>query len=69
MARRVDVVIAGGGSLYLFHLRSAASRRWVEQNVSKERQFLGNALAVEHRFASDLAEVMEIDGLRVSLAR
>jgi hypothetical protein len=66
-ARNLDVVITGGGTVYLFHLLSAVAREWVEEHVSGERQHLGNALAVEHRYAGDLAAGMADDGLRVEV--
>jgi hypothetical protein len=65
--RNLDVVITGGGTLYLFHLLSTPARDWVAEHVSGERQLLGDALAVEHRYAGDLADGMVSDGLCVRL--
>ncbi len=61
----VDVVVTGSGTIYLFALNTAASREWVEANVSDDRQFLGRRLAVEHRFVHRLIHGMEADGLVV----
>ena len=62
-ARSVDVYLTGGGTLYLFQLVTPEAHDWVDQNVSEDRQMLGNGLAVEHRFAAALAAGMQEDGL------
>lgn len=38
---------------------------WVDENVEEPRQFMGNALAVGPRYASELREGMLGDGLTV----
>jgi hypothetical protein len=58
-----DVTVTGGGSVFLFILHTKAAKRWVDRNVSSERTYLGNGLAVEHRYAQDLAAGMTGDGL------
>lgn len=65
MASDIDVVVTNHGSVFLFDLRTEAAREWVEANVHEERSYLGTALAVEHRFARDLARVMRDDGLNI----
>ena len=62
-ARPADVGVSGGGSVFLFSLLTVAAREWVEEHVSGDRQFLGNGLAVEGRFAAALAAGMQADGL------
>lgn len=64
-----DVSISGSGTLYLFHLNTNAARDWVQEFVSEDRQFFGNALAVEHRFVEDLAAALSQDGLAVEVLR
>jgi hypothetical protein len=65
--RNLDVVITGGGTVYLFHLLTAVAREWFAEHVSGERQLLGDALAVEHRYVVDVAAGMAGDGLLVRL--
>ena len=62
-APAVDVYITGGGNVFLFLLRTPAAHHWVDENVSDDRQMLGNGLAVEARFVVDLAAGMRDDGL------
>jgi hypothetical protein len=65
MPRDADVIISGGGTIYLFRPLNASASDWVAGWVCGERQLLGNALAVEHRYARDLAQAMAEDGLRI----
>jgi hypothetical protein len=65
-APAADVLVTGGGNLYLFMLQTPAAHEWVSQNVSEDRQMFGSGLAVEHRFVADLAAGMEADGLVIA---
>ena len=60
-----DVTIENHGSLMLFRLRTVEAEQWVEAFVSDDAQFFGGALVVEPRYAADLANGMENDGLEV----
>lgn len=61
-----DVQVENHGTIFTFALLTEAAREWVAENVGDESaQFFGGALAVEHRFAADLAEGMIVDGLAV----
>lgn len=60
-----DVRIEGGGTVYLFRLLTQAAREWVEEHVVGETTWMGDALAVEHRYAGALADGMLADGLVV----
>jgi hypothetical protein len=62
---RPDVEIQNHGSLFLFYLNTTEAKAWVSENVSHERTYFGNALAVELRYARDLAAGMVNDGLTV----
>lgn len=62
---QTDVTVQNGGSVFLFHLHTEAARAWVAEHVSEERTMFGDALAVEHRYAEDLAAGMVSDGLVV----
>ena len=63
MKSNVDVLVENHGSIFLFRLYSTAAKDWVDENVSADAQFLGDGLAVEWRFARDLAAGMQADGL------
>jgi len=59
-----DVSVVSHGSIVLFHLLSPAAESFVEEFVtSPETMFFGNALVVEPRYASDLAQGMVEHGL------
>ena len=62
-AESVDVRILACGSVYLFVLLTDLAHEWVDEWVSDDRLMLGAGLAVEHRYASALAEGMLNDGL------
>jgi hypothetical protein len=61
----VDIFVENYGSIFLFRPMTQAAREWIEQNVVGERQWFGEALAVESRYARDLAQGMANDGLRL----
>lgn len=64
MARKVDVQVVNEGSIFLFRPMTKRAERWISKNVATEPwQWLGRSLAVDHRFAFDLAEGMQGDGL------
>lgn len=65
MAKKQDVQVQDEGSVVLFHLLSRRAQAWVDANVQDGAMFLGDALAVEHRYAQALAQGMIGDGLRV----
>jgi hypothetical protein len=59
-----DVTVANHGSIFLFRLRTAEARQWVDANVADPLWF-GGALACEANHAGDLAAGMINDGLNV----
>lgn len=61
-----DIEVENGGSLFLFRPLTDAGREWLNENTETEPyQWFGGALAVEHRYAQDLAQGALNDGLRV----
>ena len=61
-----DVVVRNSGSVCLFEPVTPAAKDWVAEHVQLEGcQWLGASFAVEHRFASGLAEGMLEAGLEV----
>jgi hypothetical protein len=64
---QADVLVTGGGTLFVFHALSDSAKDWITENVSREGfnpQF-PNVLYVEHRYARDLAAGMIDFGLVV----
>lgn len=60
-----DVTISNHGSIFLFQPVTPAAKEWFENNVQDDAQYFGSALAVDVRYAADLAEGMAGDGLEV----
>ena len=61
----VDVLVSNHGSIFTFALLTDAAKDWVGEHVDPDAQYFGGALVVEHRFAQDLADGMQGDGLQV----
>ncbi|HET9318118.1 MAG TPA: hypothetical protein VFO27_00035 [Bryobacteraceae bacterium] len=62
----VDISVQGGGSVFLFVPESEAGRQFLAEAVNAEPwQWLGQALAVDHHYAGDLAEACMRHGLTV----
>lgn len=62
-----DISISHEGSVVLFTMNTPAAREWVEENVQLEGwQRMGkDSFAVDSRFAHDLADGMQGDGLEI----
>lgn len=60
-----DVEITRHGSIFLFALRTVSAEQWVGDNVGDDATWVGDQLAVEGRYAPDLAGGMLSDGLQV----
>ena len=57
--------MTGGGTVYLFHPLTNKARAWLALHCPPdgEHQYLGNALAIEHRFVADIVQLATDDGL------
>ncbi len=61
-----DIEIRNEGSVVMFAVLTQAARDWVAEHIYLEDwQWLGNAFAVEPRYADDLESGMSGDGLVV----
>jgi hypothetical protein len=60
---RPDVEIRFEGTICLFEPHTCRGKTWIQSHVAPDAQWFGNALAVEHRFAKDLARAIKADGL------
>ncbi len=63
MTRKVDVRVVNEGTVFLFRPMTKRAEQWIKENVAGDPMWFGDSLAVEHRFAFDLAEGMQGDGL------
>lgn len=64
---QLDVTIHNEGSLMLFELHSDGVREWFDFNVATDPwQWLGPNIAVDQRFAVDLADELISDGFTVA---
>lgn len=62
----IDVEIDNQGTIVLFRPITKAGEAWIKENVQTEPwQWFGDGLCVEHRYAHDLADGMQRDGLKV----
>lgn len=64
-ANAVDVLLENYGSIFLFRPMTQAATNWISEHVQNDAQWFGNALAVECRYARELAAGMANDGLRL----
>lgn len=66
MAAKTDIDVRNEGSIFMFTPLTAKGRAWVDEHLELESwQWLGGGFSVEHRYAGDLAEAMQNDGLIV----
>jgi hypothetical protein len=62
---KTDVTVENHGSIFLFRPHTDSGREWIEQHIPEDALTLGDAVAVEHRYALDIAKGMQGDGLVV----
>lgn len=60
-----DFVVSGSGSVYLIHPCTATASDHLRRVVSAEAQFLGNAIAVGHRYLQGFVVALLEDGFTV----
>ncbi len=60
-----DLLVTGGGTLYLLFATSPAGAAWIEAHVSNDAQWFAGGVAVEHRYIRDIVAGAARDGLRV----
>lgn len=62
-----DVRVRDAGSIVQFFLLTQKAKDWVRENVESEGwQWMGQALCVDHRYATDLINGMLEAGLELS---
>lgn len=64
----IDVRILDQGAIVLFTPMSQAAQVWFDDSVeAAASQWLGVSLAVDHRYAQDLADALVGDGFTVEV--
>lgn len=59
-----DIVVNDQGTIVMFSPQTEFGRNWLKENTRSESwQWLGDALAVDHRMAQDIIEGMQADGI------
>jgi hypothetical protein len=58
-----DVIVENHGTIFLFDPKSQAAQDWIAENVPEDAQYFAGKLAVEHRYAANIADGMRRDGL------
>jgi hypothetical protein len=60
----VDISISNSGTIFLFRPLNDSAKLHLEDHCA-DAQWFGGALACEHRYAGDLANVLQHDGFLV----
>ncbi len=60
-----DLLVHGGGSVYLLRPISPVGVAWVHQNISPDATWFGGAVVVEPRYIRDIRRGATRDGLKV----
>jgi hypothetical protein len=59
----VDVTVSNEGTLFTFTPHTDAAQTWIDANIPDDARFLGKTVCVEHRYAENVANGMQGDGL------
>lgn len=64
---KADVLVTGGGSLFVFQALTEEAKDWIRENVSSQgfQPNYPNTIYVEHRYVENLAAGMQAAGLAV----
>jgi len=60
-----DITIQNHGSIFLFVPHTETASQWIADHLPEDRIEYTGGVAVEHRYARDLAAGMLADGLKV----
>ena len=63
--RVYDFRVTGGGTIYLVHPLNKHAAKHLKENVQEDAQWMGDALAVEHRYIVDLIIALRQHGYEV----
>jgi hypothetical protein len=65
MAKPVDLLVHGEGSIYLLRPATRRGQRWIDMRISSGRTEWAGAIVVEHRYIGEVVRGAIGDGLRV----
>ena len=65
--RVVDVQVVHHGTVVLFHLNTPKASQWADEHIPDDAMWIGDAFAVEPRYAQAIIDGMRQDGLKVRL--
>ncbi len=60
-----DFILTGGGTVYLLQPVSDSATAWLDEHIGDDAQWLGRALAIEHRYVGNVLAGITEDGLTV----
>lgn len=60
-----DFIISDHGSIMLLYPYSEAAQDWLDENIGDEAQYHGKSLAIEPRYAGEIARGIANDGLGI----
>jgi hypothetical protein len=63
--RRPDLLVYGGGTVYVLHGASRRGERWLSEHIPPDAPRLATAVAAEHRYIADIVRGAGADGLEV----
>jgi hypothetical protein len=62
----MDISVENHGSIFLMRPVTPEGATWLAENIGEDAMYLGDALAVEPRYAEAIVEGMQDDGLEVA---
>lgn len=69
MKKPTDLRFVSHGTFVLMHPLTTKGRKWASAKIRDDAMRLGDAVAIEHRFAEDIIEGAQRDGMRVELSK
>lgn len=64
-----DFIFTSHGSVCLLYPATPAAREWISEHIPEDAQRLGDAVAIEPRYAGDILEGAANDGLTIEQGR
>jgi len=61
----MDFTVENHGSIFLLRPNTKAAQAWIDSNIPEDAQYLGNAVAIEHRYIMDIIDGIQADGLSI----
>jgi hypothetical protein len=58
-----DFAVESYGSIFLLQPLTPEAQAWIDEFISEDAQYLGSAVAVEHRYIVDIVDGFKEEGL------